>query len=106
MGEGKVVNISRMKLKRFYGGKLEIVGEKDRLRIIFQNEYLLAENSFERITVPDIITLLDKDTLRPISTEDIRNGMNVYVITIPCDEKWLNKEGLEIVGPKAFGLEI
>jgi DUF917 family protein len=104
LGEGKVTDITRMKFKKFYGGKMEIVGER-KLKLIFQNEYLVVEDDAERVTVPDIITLMDKDTLKPITTEEIRCGMNVYVITIPSDKKWKTKKGLKTVGPEAFGLD-
>ena len=104
LGEGKVANITRMKFKRFYGGKMEVIGES-RLKIVFQNEFLLVEGEDIRVAVPDIITLLDKDTLKPITTEELRVGMNVYIISIPCDSKWKSEKGLETVGPKTFGLE-
>jgi len=104
LGEGKVVEVRRRKFRRFYGGEAKIAGE-EHMRIIFQNEFLIAENGFERFTVPDIITLLDRDTLRPITTEEIRQGCNVYVIGIPADRKWKGEKGLEVAGPKAFGLD-
>jgi hypothetical protein len=104
LGEGKVVEVRRRKFKRFYGGEAKITGESN-IRIIFQNEFLIAENGIERVTVPDIITLLDRDTLQPVTAEEIRHGCNVYVVTIPADEKWKSDRGLEIVGPKAFGLD-
>ncbi len=103
LGEGKVTNITRKRFKRFYGGEIEVAGEK-KVKVIFQNEYLVAENGVERVTVPDIITLLDKDTLEPVMAEEIKCGRNVYIITIPSDRKWKTENGLEIVGPRAFGL--
>jgi len=104
LGEGKISNITRTKYKKFYGGKIEITG-KEKIKIIFQNEYLLAENDARRVAVPDIITLLNKETLKPISTEEIKYGEDVYILTIPSDKKWKTKKGLEIVGPEAFNLE-
>ncbi|AGK62005.1 hypothetical protein Asulf_02042 [Archaeoglobus sulfaticallidus PM70-1] len=104
LGEGKVAGISRMRFNRFYGGQVEVVGDK-KISLIFQNEYLVAENGVERVTVPDIITLMDVDSLRPITTEEIRCGMNVYVVTMPSDEKWKTEKGLQVVGPEVFGLE-
>jgi len=103
LGEGKISNITRTKYKKFYGGKIEITG-KEKIKIIFQNEYLLAENDTRRVAVPDIITLLNKETLKPISTEEIKYGEEVYILTIPSDKKWKTKKGLEIVGPEAFNL--
>ena len=104
MQKGKVERIRRMKFGKFYGGEAEIMGE-EKTKIIFQNEYLVVENRSERISVPDIITLVDSFTLRPITTEEIRAGMNVYILTMPSDEKWKTEEGLNVVGPKTFGLD-
>jgi hypothetical protein len=102
--KGKVERVKRMKFERFYGGEAEIVGD-ERTKIIFQNEYLVMENQSERVYVPDIITLVDIYTLRPISTEEIRPGLNVYILTIPSDKKWKTKKGLEVAGPETFGLD-
>ncbi|MBO8182504.1 MAG: DUF917 domain-containing protein [Archaeoglobus sp.] len=104
MQKGKVERVRRMKFGKFYGGEAEIMGE-EKTKIIFQNEYLVVENRSERISVPDIITLVDSFTLRPITTEEIRAGMNVYILTMPSDEKWKTEEGLNVVGPKTFGLD-
>ncbi|RLI80651.1 DUF917 domain-containing protein, partial [Archaeoglobales archaeon] len=57
-----------MKFGRFYGGEAEIIGD-EKTKIIFQNEYLAVENQSEKVSVPDIITLVDSFTLRPITTE-------------------------------------
>jgi hypothetical protein len=103
MQKGKVERVRRMKFGKFYGGEAEIVGE-ERSKIVFQNEYLMMDNEHELVSVPDIITLLDSFTLRPITTEEIRPGMNVFILTIPSDKKWKTKRGLEVVGPEMFGL--
>jgi len=104
LGEGRISGIERRKYGKYYGGRMEISGSK-KIKITFQNEYLIAETPEETVSVPDIITLLSRETLKPISTEDIEYGKSVYVLTIPADEKWKTKKGLKIVGPEAFGLE-
>ena len=105
LGEGKVINVRRMRLRRFYGGEALVSGE-NKLKIVFQNEFLLAENQEGRFFVPDIITLLDMNTLKPVSTEELRKGLNVYVLGLRSDKKWKTEEGMKTVGPEVFGLDV
>ena len=59
-----------------------------------------------RVTVPDLIAVLDIDTGSPITTEGLRYGMRVAVITFPCAPKWRTPKGLELVGPRYFGYDV
>jgi len=62
-------------------------------------------NSHHRIyvTVPDLITLVDSETYRPILTEEIRYGFRVAVLVIGCHPLWRTEQALKFVGPQAFG---
>ena len=72
----------------------------------FQNEHLAARIDGEfKVTVPDLLAVLDVDTGEPITTEGLRYGFRVAIIAIPCAEKWRSPKGLEIVGPAYFGYE-
>ena len=42
----------------------------------------------------------------PSSTEFLRFGQRVSVLTWACDPLWRTKRGLEIAGPGAFGYDI
>lgn len=77
------------------------------MTIYFQNENLVAIRDGEVIaSTPDIITVIDSETGKPITTERHRYGLRVIVIGIPCDQKWRSDEGLKVVGPKYFGYNI
>jgi DUF917 family protein len=56
--------------------------------------------------VPDIITVLDTESGRAISTERLRYGQRVTVIAFPCDPIWRSERGLEMAGPRAFGYDV
>ena len=72
----------------------------------FQNEHLAARIDGEfKVTVPDLLAVLDVDTGEPITTESLRYGFRVAIIAIPCAEKWRTPKGLEIVGPGYFGYD-
>ena len=108
---GKIVDVSRFNIGGFARGEAKIEGLDDykgsTLIIRFQNENLVAIRDNEVIaTVPDLITIFDKETVKPITTERLRYGLRVIVIGIPCNEKWRNEKGLEVVGPKYFGYNV
>jgi len=108
---GKVSDIARRTETGFARGDVTITGIGEdvgsTLWIQFQNEFLVAKKDDQLIaTVPDLITLLDAETGEPITTEHIRYGFRVVVISIPCDPKWRTKAGLEIVGPHYFGYDV
>jgi len=77
------------------------------LKLRFQNENLIAAIGEDVLaTVPDLITVLDAETARPITTEGLRYGFRVIVIGMPCNPKWRSPEGLKIVGPRYFGYDV
>lgn len=89
----------------FIDGIDQYAGQK--LQISFQNEHLVARIDGEiKVSVPDLITILDIDTGEPITTEAMRYGYRVAVIAMPCDPKWRTAKGLELVGPKYFGYDV
>ncbi len=108
---GKVSDLARRTETGFARGDVTITGTGDdngsTLKIQFQNEFLIAHKDGEPIaTVPDLITILDAETGEPITTESLRYGFRVVVISIPSDPKWRTKAGLEIVGPHYFGYDM
>ncbi|MEM7031653.1 MAG: DUF917 domain-containing protein [Chloroflexota bacterium] len=108
---GKVVDVARWTTGGFARGRLKMAGfdaqANNRLEIEFQNENLIATLDGETIaTVPDLICIVDSETGRPISTEEIRYGLRVAVLGIPCSPLLRSPEALAVVGPSAFGYEI
>jgi DUF917 family protein len=76
------------------------------LRLDFQNEYLRAARDGERIAVtPDLIALLDAHSGLPISTERLRYGQHVAVLSIPAPPDFKTPEALAVWGPQAFGYD-
>jgi DUF917 family protein len=108
---GKIIDVSRRTSGGFVRGAVTIAGlgqERDRLvRVEVQNENLVVlEDGEVRVSVPDLITLVDSETGHAISTELLRFGQRVSVLAWPCDPLWRTERGLEIVGPRAFGYDI
>jgi uncharacterized protein len=107
---GRVVEVERGSRGRFGGGcaVLRHLDDQDRLlRLEFQNENLLAmEDGEVRASVPDIIGLLEASRCRPVTSEELRYGLELDVVALPCAPAWRTPTGLGLVGPHAFGYDL
>ena len=110
---GKLIDVQRRTVGGFARGELVAEGADqyrgDFLHIAFQNENLVAwrgtRNSRDEVIacVPDLICMLETETGEPITTEQLRYGLRVTVLGIPCTDKFRTPEALAVVGPAAFG---
>jgi uncharacterized protein len=108
--EGKVTAVDRRVTGGWAGGDVEVEGSgPDRgshLRVTFQNENLVAFQNEEIVaSVPDLITIVEQDTGRAITTERLRYGVRVRVLAMPADDRWVSEPGLEMAGPRHFGYD-
>ncbi|RMF77687.1 MAG: DUF917 domain-containing protein [Chloroflexi bacterium] len=108
---GKIGDVQRRTEAGFAKGDAYIEGIDDyagrKLQLSFQNEHLAVRIDGEfKVTVPDLIAVLDIDTGEPITTEGLRYGFRVVVIAFPCTPKWRTPKGLELVGPRYFGYDV
>lgn len=119
IASGKIVDVERQTTGGFARGKVQIEGtladKGERFTILFQNELLLAYRSSAvseptpdnlLAVVPDLISLLDSETGRPIVTEHLRYGQRVTAIAAPCHTKWRSARGLAVAGPGYFGYPV
>jgi uncharacterized protein len=109
--KGKISDVARRTEAGFAKGTATLEGidtyAGQQLELNFQNEHLVAKiNGEVRVSVPDLIALLDVDTGEPITTESMRYGFRAAVIAIPCTQKWRTEKGLELVGPRYFGYDV
>ena len=109
--EGKVADVQRDLTTGFVRGKARFEGlEQDRegsFELHFQNENLLGLRNGELCAVvPDLITVLDRETGRPVTTEHLRYGQRVTIIGMPCAPVWRSEAGLALVGPRYFKYDL
>ncbi|KAJ6233215.1 hydantoinase [Anaeramoeba flamelloides] len=107
---GKITSVKREIKGGFNIGNVKIVGLdhfKDKIcEIEFQNENLIAKiDGKVKITVPDIIELVDTDSAEPIGTELMKYGQRVTVIALPTAPILQTNEAMEFISPKCFGYE-
>ena len=104
---GKVVDVERATTTGFARGRARIDGVDVSLELSFQNEHLMAAlDGVTLVTTPDLIMVLEHDSGEPITTEGLRYGQRVRVISAPSDDRWHSPEALAMVGPGYFGYEV
>ncbi len=74
------------------------------LSLLAQNECLLAYRD-DRVfaMVPDLITLVDLRTLKPLSLSALHSEMRIAVIGIPAPVRLKSRDMLNVLGPSCFG---
>jgi uncharacterized protein len=68
--------------------------------------HAVLEDGELRATVPDIITVFDVHSGDTVMVKDLRYGMRVVVLALPCPPLWRQPKALDLVGPRAFGLAV
>lgn len=108
---GRVRDIERRTVGGFARGTADFEGVEEwqggRMKLDFQNEFLMAERDGEIIvTTPDLITLLDADTGVPVTADSLRYGLRLVALAIRGNDQFRSPEGLVLVGPRYFGYEV
>lgn len=119
IASGKVVDVDRRTIGGLARGKVVLDGmgndKGESFTVLFQNELLLAYRSSQvadptqdnlLAVVPDLISIVDSETGRPIITEHLRYGQRVDVIAYPCNDKWRTPKGIDVAGPEYFGYPV
>ncbi|MCS7367367.1 MAG: DUF917 domain-containing protein [archaeon YNP-WB-062] len=74
------------------------------LRIWVKNENIFAWMDEEPIAMPpDLIIMLNEDGYGVVNSK-INVGMKVKIVVAPGPREWRTPRGLEIIGPRSFGL--
>ncbi len=108
---GRIVDVLRRTTAGFARGHMRADGlgahAGTRLEIEFQNEYLIARVDEAPVAiVPDLICILDADTARPYFTDELRFGLPIAVVALPCTPLLRSERALAVVGPRAFGYDL
>ena len=107
--DGKIIDLRRETTGGFSTGhcKISDMTNPDRLLDLqFQNENLLAKEGDTLLAiVPDLITVIDRETAEPIPTESLRYGQRVKVIAAAAPKLLRTEAALNFVHPRCFGLD-
>ncbi|RYP55742.1 hypothetical protein DL770_010888 [Monosporascus sp. CRB-9-2] len=55
--------------------------------------------------VPDLISVIDAQNGEAVGTPEYRYGLLVIVLGITASDRWTSERGIEIGGPKSFGMD-
>ena len=109
---GKVADVRRRTAEGFTRGDLYLEGSggggfANREAVLhYQNEYLSVHVDGECVElVPNLISVLETDSGRAVGTEELRYGLRVSVIAIPCHPLLATDEALRVLGPRAFRMD-
>jgi DUF917 family protein/N-methylhydantoinase A/oxoprolinase/acetone carboxylase beta subunit len=123
MFKGKIVGVERkLHMGHVYGEVIiEGIGTAypGKINIPFKNENIAAiripecgqsttgqeKNEDVLAIVPDLVAVIDAQNGEAIGTPEYRYGLLVQVLGITASERWKSKRGIEIGGPKAFGMD-
>ncbi|WP_437758875.1 DUF917 domain-containing protein [Sorangium sp. So ce1389] len=107
---GKVIEVYRRTTEGFAQGWVRIrdtEGPGETLDVLFQNENLVARAGARVLcSVPDLVCILDREDAAPITTEALRYGQHVKVVGIAAPPILRTPEALEVLGPRAFGVDL
>jgi DUF917 family protein len=107
LGQGVIIEVNQEIKNGFLEGTVLIESSHCTIELIYQNEFLLAKRGEEVLaTTPDILTLLECESGTPITSESLRYGLHVDLIALPAPEIWKTPNGLQLVGPAAFGFDV
>jgi len=107
--EGKVIDVRREMIGGYDVGEFVVSSFDGRreMTINVQNEYLIAIVDGRCVaTVPDLICVVDRETLLPISSERLRYGLRIAVIGIPAPALYKTPQAMAFTDPRAFGFDI
>jgi len=106
--DGKITDLERETRGGFSIGKVVIdgFGGGGQMEVLFQNENLVAKlNGEVRAMVPDLITIMDRETADTITTERLKYGQRVKVIAASAPSMLREPAALALMGPGAFGFD-
>lgn len=106
LGRGMLIDIDQEVEEGFLRGSASVSTSEGIIQLFYQNEYLLAIRGKESLgETPDLLVLLEENSGTPISSERLRYGLQVALVSLPAPPIWKTEEGLQLVGPKVFGYQ-
>lgn len=108
--KGKISDVLRTTDGKFNFGRVQLEGIGDYKghhgEVTFQNENLCASVDGKILaTAPDLICLVDTETFIPVTTDGLKYGKRVLVVGLKCYPMWRTPKGIELVGPRYFGID-
>ena len=77
------------------------------MKIWFKNENLVSWlDGAPYVTCPDLISLVEAQTGRPLSNTEVEAGQKVTAIGVKARPAYRTPEGIKVLSPKSFGFNM
>jgi DUF917 family protein len=107
--DGKIIDITRETRDGWHWGRVTLAPltpSDERFTVDLQNEFTVAKLNGRTVTVmPDLISILDRESAEPITAERLAYGQRVKVLGTRADSLLRTPQALAVIGPRAFGLD-
>jgi DUF917 family protein len=107
--DGKISDVVHETRDGWHWGQATLTGLRDesqRCTIEIRNEYLTARVNGRTVAmVPDLITILDRESGEPLTGSMLAYGQRVKVLGYAADPLLRRPEALAVLGPRLFGID-
>jgi hypothetical protein len=107
--DGKITDVTHDTRDGWHFGRATMTGlqdSTDECVVEIQNEFLVCRLNGKTITiVPDLISILDRESGEPLTGEMLTYGQRVKVLGYSADPMLRRPESLEVLGPRMFGID-
>ncbi|MES2495227.1 MAG: DUF917 domain-containing protein [Pseudomonadota bacterium] len=107
--DGKIIDVSHETRDGWHWGEARIAAldnPDDQCTVEIRNEFLIARRNGKMLcVVPDLLTILDRESGEPLTGEMLSYGQRVKVLGISADAALRSPQGLEVLGPRMFGID-
>jgi len=107
--DGKVTDVRSETRDGWHWGLVTLQNLRDDgdvFTIEIRNEFIIGRHNGAPATmVPDLISVLDRESAEPLTAEMLTYGQRVKVLGFAADPMLRRPESLEVLGPRMFGLE-
>jgi DUF917 family protein len=111
--EGKIIDVVHETRGGWHFGQATLANTRGedtgrgggQLVIDIQNEYVVARRDGRTVAiVPDLISVLDRESAEPLTAEMLRYGQRVAVVGYSAPAELRRPESLAVCGPRQFGI--
>lgn len=107
--DGRIIDLKREIRDGWHWGRITMRGlgdSQDEFTVDLQNEFTVARLNGRTVTImPDLISVLDRESGEPRTAESLGYGQRVKVLGYSANEILRRPESMAFVGPRCFGID-